>query len=523
MRSPRLKNTFGALAALAAVVLAAVISTVLAGAVDRAAAETWTVRQLPPVRNSENRPVQVGLSGISCPTESLCVAVGGREGTLAFSQSPTGGASSWHQTRLEYPVGPGKTCVEGEPDCEPPSGALEAVSCASPLLCALTTYDGWIFASTDPSGGTDAWSAVNVNEKGQRGAAHLISISCPSPSFCAAVSGGSNNANGGRVLTSVNPIAGQWQTTELGSQLDLRSISCGTPSLCVAAAYGDRLFASTDPTGGAGAWKAVATPTGAGDLEGASCFSTLLCAVGNMTGNILTTTNPAAGGGATWRAANAGGSVQITGISCPDADACVAVDNNGDVMTSTDPTGGASDWHFENLMPFIPEGQPHNALFGASCASTSLCALVAGEGRIFTSTEPFATNRPADDRVRKAPRRPTTYLLFAENFWNITTARHHRRVRARFRFYSPTKTRGFECKRDHGAYRRCRTPLRYWVKRGHHVLRVRAIGPTGLRGRPDVQRFCVLAKRRARLPRGCGVHQRSRIVGLLAAALPPGP
>jgi hypothetical protein len=507
MEPPTPKNALGTGVGRVAAACAAVLLMTLAASAGSAAASAWTVRQLAPIRNSENEPVQIGLFGISCPSESLCVAVGGRERTIALAQNPTGGANSWHETQLEYPVGPGKTCIEGEPDCEPPSGALQAVSCASPSFCALTTYDGWIFVSTDPTGGTGAWSPVNVNGKSQQGATHLISISCPSPSFCAAVSGGSNNANSGRVLTSTNPIAGQWQTTQLGPQLELRSISCGTPSLCVAAAGGGRLFVSTDPTGGTGAWRAVATPAGAGDLEGASCVSTVLCAVGNMTGNVLTTTSPASGG-ATWSEANAGGSVQVTGVSCPSASSCVAVDNNGDVMTSTDPTGGASAWTFENLMPFKPEGQPHNALFGTSCASTSLCALVAGEGRIFTSTEPFAApDQPAHTKGRKAPRRPRTFLFFAENFWNVdVTHDHHRRARARFRFYSPTSTRGFECKRDRGRYRRCRSPLRYWVRRGRHVLEVRAIGPTGLRGRPAIQRFCVFAKR-GRKPsqmRGCG-------------------
>lgn len=488
---------------------AVALLTILGVTASSATASTWTVRQLAPIPSSENVPVRPGLSGVSCPSQSLCVAVGGREGTIAFSQNPTGGASSWHETKLEYPVGPGKTCVEGEPRCEAPSGALQAVSCASESFCALTTYDGWIFVSTDPVGGTEAWSPVNVNGRGQRGATHLTSISCSSPSFCAAVSGGSNSASAGEVFTSTNPIAGQWQTTRLGSQLDLRSISCGTTSLCVAAARGGRLFASTDPTGGAGAWGAVATPAGAGDLEGVSCVSTALCAVGNMTGNVLTSTDPAAGGGASWSEANAGGSVQVTGVSCPAANSCVAVDNNGDVMTSTDPTGAASAWHFENLLPFNPEGQPHNALFGASCATTTLCALVAGEGRIFTSTEPFAAPEPPGHHQRReAARRPKTFLLFAENFWNISVTHRHRRVRARFRFYSPTQTGGFECKRDRRRYRRCRSPLRYWVKRGHHVLRVRAIGPTGLRGRPAVRRFCVFARPRLRPSRmrRCGIR-----------------
>jgi hypothetical protein len=492
----------------AALCVVVVLATLVAGG-GSATASTWTISQLAPIRNGANEAQPFGLSGISCPSESLCVAVGGRQGTIAISANPTGGSAAWHEVKLEYPVGPGKTCVEGEPDCEPPSGALQSVSCASIDFCALTTYDGWVFTSSDPTGGPGAWLPVNVNAKGQKGATHLTSISCPAPSFCAAVSGGWQSPTGGQVLTSTAPATGQWQATQIGSGLDFRSVSCGTAALCVAAARGGRLFASTDPTGGAGAWQSVASPAGAGDLEGASCLSTVICAVGNMTGNVLTTTNPAAGAGATWSAANAGGSVQITAVSCPAASACLAVDDNGDVMTSTDPTGGSGAWRFENLLPFTPEGQPHNALFGASCASPSLCALVAGEGRIFTSREAFAAPQaPARHSGRKARPRPRTLLFFAESFWNISATHGQRRVRARFRFYSPSKARGFECRRDRGRYRRCRSPLRYWARPGHHVLRVRAIGPTGLRGPPATQRFCVFrhAPRRASAMRGCGLR-----------------
>jgi hypothetical protein len=153
-------------------------------------------------------------------------------------------------------------------------------------------------------------------------------------------------------------------------------------------------------------------------------------------------------------------------------------------------------WHFENLLPFTPEGQPHNALFGASCASTSLCSLVGRDGRIFTSTDPFSMPAAGPPRhgARKTPKRPETILMFAEHFWKSSATRHHG-LRARFRFYSPTKTRGFECKRDSGPYRRCNSPLRYWVTHGRHTLRVRAIGPTGLRGPPAIKRFRVYRPR----------------------------
>ncbi|HEY7256874.1 MAG TPA: hypothetical protein VH476_09340 [Solirubrobacterales bacterium] len=474
------------------------LALLAAPAAPAGANSNWTLRQLPPtsVEHTEagTRYSWAPLSGVSCPTQSLCVAVGA-EHTLAFSQAPTGGVARWH---VVHPTaGPSKNCAEEEPPCYELGGRLQAVSCASEALCVAVTYEGFIYASTDPTGGAAAWSPTVVNEPHGTGATHLTAVSCPSPSLCVAVSGGSNNSYGGRVLTSTNPTAGQWQVARLGSSLDLRGVSCGTPSLCVAVAREGRIFVSTDPTAGASAWREIGTPGGPGDLEGVSCASTLLCAAGNLTGNILTSTDPAGGG---WSEANAGGSVQITGVSCPTPSRCVAVDNNGDVVTSTDPTGGAASWRFENLVPFRPTAEqvgqpPRNALFAASCASTSLCALVGLNGRIFTATEPFSV--PPDPPGRRARRRPRTIIVFAENFWGRSLTRH-RRVRARFRFYSPTRTRGFECKRDRGRYRRCRSPLRYWVGHGRHALRVRAIGPTGLRGPAAIKLFRVLSPNRAR-------------------------
>lgn len=441
------------------------------GPASRAVAAKWTLRQLPSTPVSG--PWPPSLSGVACPTESLCVAVGAM-GTLAFSQAPTGGVEKWHV------VNPANE----------PGSRLRAVSCASPNLCVAVSYEGRVYVSTDPTGGGDAWTPTVVNEG--HGNTHLVAVSCPTPSFCAAVSGGYKSS--GKVLTSTDPTSGRWQATQLGDPLDLRGVSCGTPSLCVAVAREGRIFVSTDPTGGASAWAEAGTPGGPGDLEGIDCVAAFLCAAGNLAGNILTSIDPAAGG-ASWSEANAGGSVQITDVSCPTASRCVAVDNNGDVLSSTDPTGGADSWHFENLVPFRPteeEGQPpRNALFGASCASLSLCALVGSAGRIFTSTDPFSVpSDPPGGHHRKGPRRPRTILVFAEHFWNTVT--RHRRIRARFRFYSPTRARGFECKRDRGRYRRCRSPLRYWVGHGKHVLRVRAIGPTGLRGRSATKRFRVI-------------------------------
>jgi hypothetical protein len=476
MEANEMRKSMGA----SAVLVCGAIALAVAIAAPVASGATWTLRQLPPAYVDENStPVSAPLSGVSCPTDSLCVAVGGLD-TLAFSRAPAGGAGSW---RLVHPSDPGS------------GGRLHAVSCASQSLCVAVSYEGVVYVSTDPAGGADAWSSTKINE-GQS-ATHLSGVSCPSPSLCVAVSGGFGDSSG-RVLTSTDPTSKQWKITPLDTSLDFRGVSCGTPSLCVAVARDGRLVASTDPTAGAQAWRELGAPGGSGDVGGVGCFADLLCAAGNEGGNILTSTNPAGGGG-TWGEANAGGSVLITGVSCPAVDRCAAVDNNGDVLTSADPTAGSGAWHFENLVTFHREyGQsPRNALFGVSCPSTTLCALVGSDGRIFTSADPFSVpaDRSGGSSTRQAPRRPRTFLFPTDDFWFVTHTRR-RHVRAGFRFYSPTRVRGFECKRDRRSYRRCHSPLRYWAPRGRHVLRVRAIGPTGLRGRPAIKHFRVLSSRR---------------------------
>lgn len=464
----------------------------------RAEASQWTMRQLPPKPLEEGATDQVPLYGVSCPSESLCVAVGALD-TVAFSQSPSGGADRWHVVYPTYDE-PKQSCLEEEvpaASCSFPRGSLDGVSCAAENLCVAVGYEGSVYVSTDPTAGASAWSVSDVNEG--PGATHLTAVSCPSTSLCVAVSGG-NGAATGRVLTATVPASGSWQKTQLGGAPDLRGVSCATPSLCVAVAKGGQIFVSSDPTGGASAWHAAGSPTPR-NLEGVSCVATLLCAAGDAGGNILTSTEPA--GGAPFAETNAAGSVQITGLTCATTTRCIAVDNDADVLASTSPTGGPGSWTFENLVPFEAESPEtgqfvKNALWGTSCASISLCVLVGANSRIFTATDPFAApaSSPSGGATgKRARRRPRTHLVFAEGFWKTSVTRH-RRVKAHFRFYSRDGARGFVCKRDRGHWRRCHSPLRYWAPIGHHVLRVRAIGPTGLRGPVASLSFEVMHPRR---------------------------
>lgn len=464
-----------------------------------AADSKWTVRQLPPPKSAGvSSADRVLLYSVSCPSESLCVATGALD-TIAYSQTPTGGADRWHVVNPTYDE-PKQSCLEEEgvpaASCSFPRGAIDAVSCASEALCVAVGYEGSVFTSTDPAGGAGAWSVSDVNTPGS--GTHLTAVSCPSASLCVAVSGG-YGAAAGRVLTSSDPASESWQAIQLPGSPDLRGVSCATPELCVAVAKEGRIFVSGDPAGGASAWRQLPSPT-ARNLQAVSCVTALLCVAGDEGGNLLTSTDPI--GGAPFATTNTASSILITGLTCPTPTRCVAVDNNADVLTSTSPLGGPSAWTFENLVPFVAEEVDHgqfvkNALFGASCASTSLCALVGADSRIFTATDPFAppsSSPPARSGGKRTRLRPRTHLVFAEHFWKGSVTRHHH-VKARFRFYSRDGARGFQCKPDRARWRRCHSPLRYWASIGHHVLRVRAIGPTGLRGPIASARFQVTRPR----------------------------
>ena len=392
-RRRQLVRGLGRIAAIAIACFA-----VLAGP---ATAATWTDHQLPSVGESP-------LFDISCPSTSLCVAVGGGN-TLTSSTNPTGPADNWS---VIYPGGAGP----------PNQSGIKGVSCPSPQLCVAVSFEGFVLTSTNPTGGLGAWGVANLSPSGPR--THLYGISCPSPSFCAA------SAGGAKILTSTDPTggAGSWTVTQLQAPLELRGISCVSPSFCVAvgddgegirAGPTDRgeILTSINPLGGA--WQQVEVPGTPGNLYGVSCPSPALCVTGNALGNLLVSTSPT-GPATSWPATPGGGSVQLTAAECPAATRCLAVDNNADVLTSTNPTSGPASWTFTNLIPYtqIAGTTISNAMWGASCPTVTFCAISAGDGQVFTSEDPFAASlapiknggKKKSKRRRKGPKRPRTTL-----------------------------------------------------------------------------------------------------------------
>jgi hypothetical protein len=471
-------------------------------------AATWNVQKLG-FQPRFKGDTQIGpLNGVSCPTRSQCTVVGSY-GRIAFSGSPAAGAGAWSTGFV-----PSGSDNESEVEAPPPPPDfplpppfrphLKGVSCPSPSLCVAVSSNGDVFTSTNPLGGNGAWKRTDID--GDEYETHLEAVSCPSVSFCVAVSGGKPSKFGprtsGKVLTTRDPTGGSaaWAVTQLDPLYDLRGVSCSTPSLCVAVGQFGEVLVSTDPTGGTSAWRDAGEPGGPGHFQAVTCLPGL-CIAGNDGGNLLTNTDPA-GSPARWRERSGGGSVPITGISCPSVSQCVAVDNNGSVTVSRNPTGGRGEWARTNLLPYVPTTaleMPWNGMFGVSCPSASLCAIAAAEGTVVTSTDPFAGQGTAGKKRRKRrhPKRPRTIIAKVDN-WKFRTGKH--RVRVRFRFFARSKVRGFRCRLDRRSWRRCGSPRHYWVTKGRHAFRVRAIGPTGLRG-PVASRHFKIHPPPKRVPR----------------------
>ncbi len=426
------------------------------------------------------------MFGISCPSTSLCVAVGGNN-TIASSTSPAGGLTDW---KVVY-AGPGT--LPTTPNSIFPGRQIRGVSCPSAQLCVAGTFEGNIYTATNPTGNADAWSVTDIDGEGPN--VHIRGVSCASHTLCVAV------ADKGRIFTSENPTGGPaaWSAIQLAESLQFRGVSCASRSSCVAVGDFGVIVSSSDPTGGAPAWKQVTSAVGESHLFGVSCVIPPLCVTGNAGGNLITSVNPT-DVLPQWSMTPGGASVQITGASCVSSSLCAATDSNGDVLTSTDPTGGPGAWDLTNILPYpgVDETAP-NHLFGVSCPSSSLCVAAGNRGQIFTSEDPFARSPTpivqAGKKKRPRPKRPRTTIAKQPP---PGIELHRRTVRVMFRFFARkhARVRGFVCQLDRRPLKRCRSPKRYRVGLGRHVLRVRAIGWTGLKGPPARARFEVCKPQR---------------------------
>jgi photosystem II stability/assembly factor-like uncharacterized protein len=304
------------------------------------------------------------FDSVTCPSTSLCVAVGGDSnlsGNVATSNNDGG---SW--TTSAVPT--------GLPE-------MKSVSCSSASHCvavgsgvAITSIDGgatWSAHSIPTSNtallgvscpsGTETCIGVGVipNDGGPLNGAIVTSndggltwsapttniplgaiggVSCASSTFCVAV--------GAQILVTNDGGKSWTQQFVNGTVGVLRTVSCGSPTTCVAIGANPEGVRRSSETGfeiqstdGGSEWSTVSLPAGSWTVNALSCPDSGDCVLSgpslNQSGAPLWSS---ADGGSTWSTVALPAAVSaVSSLSCVTASSCVYVGLEG-----TSPTSGTS-------------------------------------------------------------------------------------------------------------------------------------------------------------------------------------
>ena len=322
---------------------------------------------------SEPVPAGVtGVTGLSCPSATVCQAVGtsSRSGSNLIEPAVLGtsdGGATWATETLPVSMGTSIT-----------------VSCGGVGTCELAGVDngvspGWgVLLGTADDGATWATQPMPVGVDGLR------AVSCASATACTAI--GYTGNDGATSVVASSDGGETWQWVAAIPNATLTGLSCPSASVCEAVGLVNSRPGIYRTTDGGTTWSAQPVPAGMTSLSGVSCASTSVCeAVGSGSADVIGTTD----GGATWSAQPVPAGLNgLTGVSCASVAVCEAVGYGGsaDVIGTTD--GGAT-WTSQT----VPTGV--NQLDAVACGAPSDCEAVgttsAGSLAVVTTTDGGAT------------------------------------------------------------------------------------------------------------------------------------
>jgi hypothetical protein len=230
------------------------------GFTDTLSGATWTAAQVGLPSNAATTNPTGSLVQVSCTSDTTCTAVGSYKDSSGYTAPLIDTlSSSW--AAVEAPL-PGDSGTDGDGQL---NATLASVSCTVSTACtAVGSYNdsstdnsrgGYAWGLIDSLSGT-TWSAVSAPEPGTAGTdtagnqgAHLVSVSCSSATWCAAVGGFQDSGvAGGFAYGLIDTGSGtSWsadaapQPSGAGTDMDgeelsgLVSVSCDSDTYCAAA------------------------------------------------------------------------------------------------------------------------------------------------------------------------------------------------------------------------------------------------------------------------------------------------
>jgi hypothetical protein len=371
---------------------------------------SWTAAKAPVPAGAAASP-QTDLSGmVACPSVTVCVAAGGYADSSGNSQAMllTRHGPSWTAAKVPVPGGAASS----------PSVDLSGLACPSATVCVATgsytdssgksqglllTKHGW------------SWTAARPPlPAGGRPGAGLGAVVCPSVIVCVATGSYTDSSGNGQVML-LTRHGQSWTAAEAplpaglrtSPELSLGSLACPSTRVCVVtgtAFYADSVGADQGLllTGHGPSWTAAKAPLAALAGENLS-FSAVACP--SVTACVITanysglTPHAATQGmlltrhGSSWTAARPSlpadaraGYARLRSVACPSAASCVITGSYTDSTSNRHGlllTGHGSSWTAVKAPlpanaaipgPGIPPPGPD--LGGVACPASAVCVAV---------------------------------------------------------------------------------------------------------------------------------------------------
>jgi len=294
-----------------------------------------------------------GISSISCPTTSFCMAVDSNGRSLFYSR--------------------GRWSVIDSID---PNGILNSVSCPITSFCMAVDFDG---DSLTYNKGT--WSKPDIIDPLSSTAGNgggISSVSCPATSFCMAVDvlGNALSYDNGK-WSAPDSIDPQSAKNHNAANTGLTSVSCPTTSFCMAVdVLGNALSYDNGKWSAPDSIDPQSSTAGNGygnGMSSVSCPTSLYCMAVDGNGDSL---QYLAG---KWSAPTSIGS-DFYSVSCPTTSFCMALDL-GDALP-----------YSRGRWSVIDSIDPNGILNSVSCPATSFCMAVDNLGNSLTYGVPLQDN-----------------------------------------------------------------------------------------------------------------------------------
>ena len=313
---------------------------------------TWQPQTVPSANFS--------LSSVDCPTTDTCYAAGEDNFGDGVVLGTGNGGITWTSQQL-------------------PSGThrLSSISCPSTQMCWAGGGPGgaafgapYVLATTDAGA---HWAAQVLGSFAVGSSEGALEVSCPTPSACAAVTGGG--------LAFATTTGGStWAAVAIPAALGgVAQLSCPAPDTCIGMSTDAllRKVALTSTDGGV-SWSRHYLPHGTGYVNSLDCptisvcYATAFVQVPNTSrylGQVLSSID----GGTTWRLHRGDDVKPLSAgtLSCPTTATCLAVGHAQSGPTALVTTDSGATW--QQLTP--PAGT--SDLSDVACASTTSCVLLA--------------------------------------------------------------------------------------------------------------------------------------------------